>query len=150
MNVAKWKVFKKLQEEHSTLSTLDDVSDETDETDGTIIDNEYRADVILNKNNNEYISASLLLENNDWLSYVQILLDPLEKLSRREINNECKRQADNLKKVLTQRLDSHISSRIIGKSKHNHWCLEWVRKKIPQMSAIMSLFNHTQKRYRMS
>ena len=136
------KVLKQLQEEHSTLSASDDVSDETDET---IIDNEYRVDVGLSKNSNEYISASSLLENNDWLSNVQKCLDPLEKLSRREINNECKRQADILKKVLIQRLDSHISSRIIDKSKHSHWCLEWARKNIPQMSAIMTLFNHTKK-----
>ena len=47
--------------------------------------------------------------------------------------------------VLIQRLDSHISSRIIDKSKHSHWCLEWARKNIPQMSAIMTLFNHTKK-----
>ena len=136
------KVLKQLQEEHSTLSASDDVSDETDEI---IIDNEYRVDVSLSKNCNEYISASSLLENNDWLSNVQKCLDPLEKLSRREINNECKRQADILKKVLIQRLDSHISSRIIDKSKHSHWCLEWARKNIPQMSAIMTLFNHTKK-----
>ena len=136
------KVLKQLQEEHSTLSASDDESDETDET---IIDNEYRVDVGLSKNSNEYISASSLLENNDWLSNVQKCLDPLEKLSRREINNECKRQADILKKVLIQRLDSHISSRIIDKSKHSHWCLEWARKNISQISANMTLFNHTKK-----
>ena len=43
----------------------------SDETDEIIIDNEYIVDVGLSKNSNEYISASSLLENNDWLSNIQ-------------------------------------------------------------------------------
>ena len=43
---------------------------------------------------------------------------------------------------MKKRLEEHIVRRIRDKSKHDHWCIHWIKKNLPVSIVIMMLYDH--------
>ena len=76
------------------------------------------------------------------MSKVNFVFDLQNKSTERTVSEDEFERAEQLYKKLICRLTHHITTRIRNEKSHDHWCLKWVRKNIPNMAAIMILSKH--------
>ena len=86
--------------------------------------------------------ASSYLMNERWKKAVEDSLDSKSNNTILEVDQSLLDRADLLQKQLEQRLVRHCQIRIAKEEKRNHWCLRWAARNLPQVAAIMCLFNH--------
>ena len=131
-------------EKNHLQKTYDNIRSEQSNNSPTIEDNIIPINITSGLRETSILS-SCLLEDKEWVKRVTECFE-LGCVRKRTISNkisdQIKAQADILNKILMTRFTSHIQQRITNKNKHNHWCLCWFEKNIPQMASIMTLLGH--------
>jgi len=51
-------------------------------------------------------------------------------------------RADHLQDILTHRLYVHVNTRVLDRSKHSHWCLQWAQDNLPHLCAMAVMTGH--------
>ena len=92
--------------------------------------------------NTHLLKAFLLLDNDGWVSRVNITFDPTSKRNVNDISQVLCKYADTIQQTLLAQMSRHIRRRIANEKKRKHWCMEWAASNMAQMDTLMVLFNH--------
>ena len=116
-----------------------DITDEVDEDDEEESLRGHHIDLA----QNESIWPSTLLSNSCWVKYAVELFD-IDKVVEvpTEISTGDKSKADLLLKILRERYNTHLKTRVASPTKRKHWSLDLAFESLSVVAAIMILSNH--------
>jgi hypothetical protein len=90
----------------------------------------------------DFMQASELLSRPEWIRRVLYCFCSEGRRQEDEISDDMRHRADQLQKILLQRLTFHIRDRVQDPKKHFHWCWKWATSNFGHVAAIMTLSHH--------
>jgi len=94
------------------------------------------------------VKASQLIVSADWVSKVETAFVLPEHIQLVRTPDDAAR-ADHLQDILTHRLYVHVNTRVLDRSKHSHWCLQWAQDNLPHLCAMAVMTGHIKATYKL-